>query len=61
MGAGIRYFRDQFLPGHKVLGAKFCPGIRILAIFDKISDSGTLKFMKNYPVIGFLGTFLPGH
>ena len=35
MGSGIGYFWDQFLPGHWVLGGKFCPGIRILAIFDK--------------------------
>ena len=34
-GPGIRYFRGQFLPGHKVLGGKICLGIRFLAIFDK--------------------------
>ena len=35
-GPGIRYFSGQFFPGHyKVLGGKFCPGIRFLAIFDK--------------------------
>ena len=32
---GIRYFRGQFLPGHKVFWGKFCSGIRILAIFDQ--------------------------
>ena len=34
-GLGIRYFRGQFLPGRQVLGGKFCPGIRLLAIFVK--------------------------
>ena len=32
---GISIFRGQFLPWHQVLGGKFCPGIRFLAIFDK--------------------------
>ena len=54
-----------------ISGVNFCPGIRFWelnfaralgfwAIFDKISNSGTLKFMKTCPVIGFWGTFLPG-
>ena len=66
---------SRVINGFCDFGGKFCPGIRILAIFDKkcvifdkkvtyllkISNFGTLKFMKTCPVIRFLGTFLPRH
>ena len=72
-GPGIRYFRGQFLTGKLVLGGKFCPSIRFLPSFDKksvifdrkvtyllkISNFGTLRFMKTCPVIRILGTFCP--
>ena len=53
-GPGIRYFRGQFLPRRKVLGDKFCLGIRFLAIFDKkwvIFDKRVKKWPTCWKII----------
>ena len=63
-GPGIRYFRDQFLPGHQVLGGKICQALGIWQFFTKkcvIFDKSVKKVtyllnISNFGTLKFMTT-----
>ena len=63
----IRFLGGKFYPGIRFLHflTKKCvifdKRVKKVTHLQKNFNFGILKFMKTFPVIGFLGTFLPEH